>query len=385
MGIKGDGQEGILGQRRHGNCECQWVDDPVVRMTSAFDAVYQPEGLVIRTHRACVTGLCAGTFVFLGELLPGLLTMPRFVSFAFGYVGLLAMILVLEVGIFGALGLALSRSGMSTSRIIRWIAGLVIVWSWASCLSGPLPRHSLFRGALGLGLPCLLGFVLLGVARSNRWKILWGPVGMVSVMLLVVGTGPSHAPEGAVRTRAAEGPNLLVITIDTLRKDLLGCYGNQWVDTPVMDGLAAKGIRFDPAWSHVPMTLPSHATLFSGVLPVSHGVHLNGQRTFDPPSQTLAQILRNRGWDTGAFVAAYVLAAEFGLEAGFDVYDDSDGWWASRNVPRPAHHLVLPQILGFLGIIGREGILERPAQRVVDLALAWRPSQPQHLLRSFWW
>jgi choline-sulfatase len=121
--------------------------------------------------------------------------------------------------------------------------------------------------------------------------------------------------------------SLLVVTIDTLRADHVGAYGYAPARTPVIDGLARRGVRFAQAFSHVPLTLPSHCTLFTGLLPTWHGVRDNGER-LGPGPRTLAEIARAQGRATAAVVGAYPLDSRFGLDRGFDAYDDLYG---SRN------------------------------------------------------
>ncbi|MCL6583857.1 MAG: sulfatase-like hydrolase/transferase [bacterium] len=116
--------------------------------------------------------------------------------------------------------------------------------------------------------------------------------------------------------------NILLITIDTLRADHLGCYGYSGVDTPAIDSLAAKGVRFELAFTPVPLTLPSHVTIMTGLYPVTHGVLNNGEFRLNPSARPLAQILHQQGFTTAAFVGAFVLSRQFGLDQGFDWFDD---------------------------------------------------------------
>lgn len=122
-------------------------------------------------------------------------------------------------------------------------------------------------------------------------------------------------------------PNLsvLLITIDTLRADAVGAYGNARANTPWLDRLAAAGARFDQARAHNVVTLPSHANILSGRLPVEHGVRDNAGFRFPPESASLATLMRANGYRTGAFVSAFPLDSRFGLDRGFDVYDDRLG------------------------------------------------------------
>ena len=127
---------------------------------------------------------------------------------------------------------------------------------------------------------------------------------------------------GARRSARRPPPNVLLITVDTLRADALGAYGNNAVATPWIDRLAAGGARFTQARASAVVTLPSHATILSGLYPFRHGVRENAGFRFPPQVETLATRLRARHYRTGAFVSAFPLDARFGLTRGFDVYDD---------------------------------------------------------------
>jgi choline-sulfatase len=127
----------------------------------------------------------------------------------------------------------------------------------------------------------------------------------------------------ACRAPLPETPaSVLLVTIDTLRADRVGAYGAGPGRTPQIDALAAQGLLLEDAWASVPLTLPSHATILSGLEPPHHGVHDNGAYVFPAEPATLATVLAGRGYATGAFVGAYVLDRRFGLARGFDYYDD---------------------------------------------------------------
>jgi len=117
--------------------------------------------------------------------------------------------------------------------------------------------------------------------------------------------------------------SVLLVTIDTLRADRVGAYGGDPALTPNIDALARQGAVFEEALASVPLTLPSHATILSGLEPTHHGVHDNGTYVFPSDRETLATLLKGRGYATGAFVGAYVLDRRFGLARGFDLYDDA--------------------------------------------------------------
>lgn len=122
---------------------------------------------------------------------------------------------------------------------------------------------------------------------------------------------------------AAGGP-VILISIDTLRADHLPLYGYTKVATPNIDALRNDGILFENAYSHCPMTLPSHVSMLTGLLPTEHEVRNNLGYRFDPVRHpTLPQLLRQHGYATGAAVSSYVLRADTGLGAAFDFYDDA--------------------------------------------------------------
>src|SRR3954471_2931877 len=118
--------------------------------------------------------------------------------------------------------------------------------------------------------------------------------------------------------------NVLLITIDTLRADALGCYGGP-ASTPALDNLAAHGVRFDFAHAHAVTTLPSHASILTGTYPFQHGIRDNSGYRLAPKSRTIATLLGQAGYATAAFVAAFPLHSRFGLNQGFGVYDDRFG------------------------------------------------------------
>jgi arylsulfatase A-like enzyme/Flp pilus assembly protein TadD len=140
-------------------------------------------------------------------------------------------------------------------------------------------------------------------------------------------------------------PNILLVTIDTWRVDRLSASV-----TPNIDRLAAAGIRFTAARTAAPLTLPSHTTILTGLLPPAHGVRENGVDALSETHPTVAKLLRNAGYRTAAFVGAYVLDRRFGLAQGFDEYDDR----ITRD-PTATERLEA----------------ERPAAAVVDAAIAW--------------
>jgi len=172
-------------------------------------------------------------------------------------------------------------------------------------------------------------------------------IGLAAGSWILRGRRPRTAPLSAGVLR---GANVLLVTIDTLRADHVGAYGSTRGVTPTLDRLAAEGLRFETTYTHVPLTLPSHTALMTGAYPFVNGVRDNGSFRFDGGVPTLATTLKAAGYRTGAFVGAFVLDARFGLNAGFDVYDDKYG-------SRPAG--------------GELSVLERPADKVLSAAVSW--------------
>jgi choline-sulfatase len=141
---------------------------------------------------------------------------------------------------------------------------------------------------------------------------------------------PALALAGACAITACRGttpppaapPDVLLITIDTLRADHVGAYGYRQGATPAIDGLASRGVRFAHAIAPTPLTLPSHASIFTGATPLRHGVRDNVGFALNPGLATLAERFRAAGYTTGAFISGFPLHRRFGLMRGFDHYDD---------------------------------------------------------------
>jgi tetratricopeptide (TPR) repeat protein len=145
------------------------------------------------------------------------------------------------------------------------------------------------------------------IRRRFSWLLL---------LLFVVSCRGPVVPKPSNRTA------VILISIDTLRSDHLPVYGYRKVETPAIDRLRADGILFQHAYSHVPLTLPSHTTMFTGRLPADNGVRDNIGFHLDPKIPTLAEILKRNGYATGAAVSAFVLRRETGISRGFDFYED---------------------------------------------------------------
>lgn len=175
------------------------------------------------------------------------------------------------------------------------------------------------------------------------------------------GRSEKTAAAPAASSPSSSRPDVLLVTIDTLRTDSVGFGGNTKVETPVLDRLAAQGMLFRNAHAHNVVTLPSHANILTGLLPYQHGIRDNTGFRLDPSTPTLATLLKARGYATAAFIGAFPLDSRFGLSRGFDVYDD--------RYPRGRTPLDFE-------------MPERPATDVVPPAVAWwneKRSSPRFL------
>lgn len=187
---------------------------------------------------------------------------------------------------------------------------------------------------------------------------------IIGVLLVVGCAGYLYSRSGAPKLLvpampasrgAGSGFNVVLFTLDTLRADHLRCYGNQRVETPALDGLAAEGVRFADAVTPVPMTLPSHCSIFTGAYPPRHGVRDNGTFRLVASQTTLAERLKAAGYSTAAFVASFVLDKRYGLDQGFDFYEDD----IKFRTPAPGKPA---------------GLAQRPGNEVIDLASSWLQS-----------
>jgi len=124
------------------------------------------------------------------------------------------------------------------------------------------------------------------------------------------------------KLRGQKDFNVILITIDTLRADRLGCYGFSPDVTPTINRIATEGVLFEKCIAPTPLTLPSHTTILTGTLPIHHGVRDNGGFVVPSELQTMAEVFKAAGYQTAAFVSAYVLDSKWGLNQGFDYYFD---------------------------------------------------------------
>jgi arylsulfatase A-like enzyme/Flp pilus assembly protein TadD len=165
----------------------------------------------------------------------------------------------------------------------------------------------------------------------------------------------------------SKSPNVVLITIDTVRADHVGCYGYRSARTPNLDALARDGVLFRTVAASVPLTLPSHCSILTGTYPTLHGVRDNlGYHLGDSPP-TLAELLKRKGYVTAAFVGSEVLSVRRGLNRGFDTYSAPFRRKMRRDNP----------------LVFNLQELQRRADEVIDDALAWMATQPPHSAKPF--
>ncbi len=164
--------------------------------------------------------------------------------------------------------------------------------------------------------------------------------------LLLSRGGPDLA-----RLRGGRDLNVILITLDTTRADRLACYGFPNIETPTIDLFAKRGVRFERCYAQTPLTLPSHTTLMTGTLPPFHGVRDNGGFVVPSQLKTMAELFKDKGYATGAFIAAYVLDSKWGLDQGFDTYFDKFDLGKFKRISL--------------------GTVQRPANEVMAEALPW--------------
>jgi len=182
---------------------------------------------------------------------------------------------------------------------------------------------------------------------------------LLSVLIL----GVTCARAAASGPKAQAKPNVILITIDTVRADRVGCYGAKSVQTPTLDALGRDGVIFERAISQVPLTWPSHAAILTGLYPFQNGVQDFTGQPLESRFRSVAQAFKQQGYATGAVVSAFVLDRSWGLARGFDFYDDAFS-------PDEFLHRDL-------------GLVDRRAGESVTRALAWLKKNP-HRPFFFW-
>ena len=192
-------------------------------------------------------------------------------------------------------------------------------------------------------------------AARTRSRVLAAALLLAAVGAAVAWTLYRAAPATTGGGEAEARPDILLVTIDTLRADRVGCYGRTGAETPVIDGLAARGVRFEHSIAHQPLTLPSHASILTGLTPLRHGVRDNAGFVLAEGTPTLARWLTAAGYEAGAFVSAFPVHSRFGLAQGFGAYDDR--FPRGTDAARPAY-------------------VERRGDATTAAALAWLRGSP---------
>lgn len=190
------------------------------------------------------------------------------------------------------------------------------------------------------------------MALRSKLAALLAAGAAVVALFLARGTQRQLAPGAPAGAR----PNVLLITLDTVRADHLGCYGARGAATPTLDALAAAGVRFETAVAHAPLTAPSHASMLTSLTPLGHGVRDNGAFVLPDTVRSVAEDFRAAGYRTAAFVSGFPLTRRFGFDRGFETYDD--------HLPRGTD----PR---------RTAYVERGAAGTTDAAVRWLDATPR--------
>ena len=215
-------------------------------------------------------------------------------------------------------------------------------------------------------------------ARSTQYPIDFIPrpmrVLLASILTLIAAVAIFPRFAGAAPP-GSDPPNVVLITIDTVRPDHLGCYGYKFIETPHLDALAAAGVRFTNAYTPVPITLPAHSVMLTGTYPMRTGMHDFSGNRLKASQPTLATLLHAKGYTTGAVLGSAVLDSRFGLNRGFDFYHDDFDFSRldEKNIDammRPGNE-VIDHALGWL-----EGNRRKPFFLWVHLYDAHHPYKP---------
>lgn len=341
------------------------------RLLPIYVVLLVPFGLVLALHSdagARLMGLAAAAgFLFLGAKATDVLE-KRGLEWPGALVGFLAAALLAGVGFYVLLRLTRRRLE------IRWILGLwgILLVPTAVALNvnafgSPLERKALTADGLAvvlsLGVAGVAGFVL------RSWRHPWR-----TLLALAVGCWGIWLPLRWLRSPDPPGPapaapktDIVLVVVDALRADHMGLYGYARPTTPELDAWSEEGIVYTHVVSSASWTLPSFASLFTGVYPHRHGAGRNAgahntHSSLDPTVPTLAERLGDAGYRTGALVTNPYLKRAFALDRGFDTYEDALGL-----DPLPNVHPVLQQ----LHIPLLRDRYYRQADRMVDRAIRW--------------
>ncbi len=273
-------------------------------------------------------------------------------GFGFGVLLFLSLVYVFWKYSAGQKGAIVSLMRWPSFLLMAAVSsGLFVVWNrFLLVLLSKGPR---FRNAV------LLVFLVVTLASS---VLLFGDYS---------GERKETTAASTVRFATGEEPdNLVLVTIDTQRADFMGCYGNGEIRTPAMDWLADGGVLFRYCIAQSPLTLPSHTSILTSTYPVYHGVRTNKGYVVDSSLVTMAEILRDNGYDTAAFVSAFILDDRFGLDQGFNTYDGNFDRLHLYFISKFLNRSLFFRIMQAAGMVG-EDPLQRPAAETTSNAVEW--------------
>ena len=286
-------------------------------------------------------------------------------------------------------GIAIWRPGFRSesdaiARGVAWASmGVLLVYLGPAALmrlgmGDPLVAGAMVFSIFGAGGVIWLNarFYLRRSVAGYKTPLRWWQACLVFAGLISTISSGSLAARGGGGAKGVPGDhNVLVITVDTLRRDHLSVYaaldGQEPVaQTPVMDGLADGGILFEDAVTPIPETAPSHGSMFTALHPIRHGLISNGHRLHGG-FKTLAELLRDEGYATAAFVSSFAVDSRTGLDRGFHIYDDDYSPWL-RGLSELQAFQVMSRLLMKFGNPERYAwLLERDGKRTNDRAADW--------------
>jgi arylsulfatase A-like enzyme len=300
-------------------------------------------------------------------------------------IGLVALVSLAACGAFGASSMAvlgLSGKLRSSNRTIPFAAGffaLALVAFGEFWFTDPPPFQEPFymqgnvRVFAAISIVTSLSLLMFFVTSSARARRI---AMQLMVVVAIVPMFFGELPEIQERTSESEAPNILLVTLDTTRADR---FMDGSVDVPAFNRIAKEGVRFDTAVSQIPVTGPAHATILSGRTPWENEMLLNGELV-NSSLPWLPEALRSQGYETGAFVSAWVLLKNLGFNRGFDVYDDDFGSIKGLGAVLPGRMWEMTK----RHLEGVAYLLERRGDNTVDDALRWLSSREKELPWFAW-
>ncbi len=270
----------------------------------------------------------------------------------------------------------ISRKMTFLKRLKIWTLinyfGLLIVLILIS-IRAPL-RHALYINEVLIFFPIIIlnvAFVLYFAAKPMSVAKVAVIVSPFIILLCIWFVTPLHKIDNGTKRQ-----NVILISVDTLRSDHLGIYGNQVIKTPFIDSLANRGVVFENALTPVPLTNPSHSTMLTGLMPANHGVRANLPIPFSNNANPIPQILNTQGYKTAGFISGYTLKHDASkMNECFQIYDDHLGVCTSiQNLcMRHTFPYFLTLVLKKFGvkIQDRSFIFDRDAEKTISAATQW--------------